>query len=75
MVIWGDSDRIVTTAYGAAYAAAIRRARFEIVRDAGHLPQIEQPVATLALIDDYLRDRNDQVESSLAHELATNETP
>jgi pimeloyl-ACP methyl ester carboxylesterase len=43
LVIWGDSDRIVTPAYGAAYAAAFRQARVEIVRDAGHLPQIEQP--------------------------------
>jgi pimeloyl-ACP methyl ester carboxylesterase len=56
LVIWGDSDRIVTPAYGAAYAAAFGRARLEIVRGAGHLPQIEQPAATFALIDDYVRD-------------------
>jgi pimeloyl-ACP methyl ester carboxylesterase len=56
LLIWGDSDRIATPAYGAAYAAAISRARFEIVRDAGHLPQIEQPAATFALIDEYVRD-------------------
>jgi pimeloyl-ACP methyl ester carboxylesterase len=30
------------------------KARFEIVRDAGHLPQIEQPTATFALIDDFV---------------------
>jgi pimeloyl-ACP methyl ester carboxylesterase len=56
LVIWGDSDRIVTPAYGAAYAAAFDNGRLELVRDAGHLPQIEQPVATFALIDAYLRD-------------------
>ena len=56
LVIWGDSDRIVTPAYGAAFAAAVDRARLEIVRDAGHLPQIEQPAATFALIDDYVLD-------------------
>jgi pimeloyl-ACP methyl ester carboxylesterase len=56
LVIWGDSDRIVTPAYGAAYAAAFGQARLEIIRDAGHLPQIEQPAATFALIDDYVRD-------------------
>ena len=55
LVIWGDSDRIVTPAYGAAYAAAFADGRLAIVRDAGHLPQIEQPAATFALIDDYLR--------------------
>ncbi len=61
LVIWGDSDRIVTPAYGAAYAAAFGQARLEIVRDAGHLPQIEQPVATFALIDEYARDREDRL--------------
>lgn len=51
LVIWGDSDRIVTPAYGAAYADAFQNARFAIVENAGHLPQIEQPAATFALID------------------------
>ena len=63
LVIWGASDRIVTPAYGAAYAAAFGQARIEIVRDAGHLPQIEQPAATFALVDDYVRDPGDRVES------------
>jgi pimeloyl-ACP methyl ester carboxylesterase len=71
LVIWGDSDRIVTPAYGAAYAAAFDRARLEIVRDAGHLPQIEQPAATFALIDDYVRDPEGRIESSPGPELAT----
>ncbi|WP_255807922.1 alpha/beta fold hydrolase [Deinococcus sp. KNUC1210] len=53
LVIWGDSDRIVTPAYGAAFAAALPGARFEIVERAGHLPQIEQPAATFALIDGF----------------------
>jgi len=53
--IWGDSDRIVTPAYGAAYIAAFPNGRFEIVQEAGHLPQIEQPAATLSLIDDFVR--------------------
>jgi pimeloyl-ACP methyl ester carboxylesterase len=26
-----------------------------VVKDAGHLPQIEQPVATFALIDAYVK--------------------
>lgn len=54
LVIWGDSDRIVTPAYGQAYANAFKNASFEIVKDAGHLPQIEQPAATFALIDNFV---------------------
>lgn len=56
LVIWGDSDRIVTPAYGQTYAKAFKNARFEIVKDAGHLPQIEQPAATFKLIDAYVNN-------------------
>ena len=55
LLLWGESDRIVTPAYGAAYADAFGDGRLEVVPKAGHLPQIEQPDATFALIDAYLR--------------------
>ena len=55
LVVWGEADRIVTPAYGAAYAAAFPKARFERIPKAGHLPQIEQPAATFAVIDEFLR--------------------
>ncbi len=48
LVLWGDSDRIVAPAYGQALAAAFPQAQFAIIAEAGHLPQIEQPAATLA---------------------------
>jgi pimeloyl-ACP methyl ester carboxylesterase len=51
LAIWGDSDGIVTPAYGAAYTAAFPNGRLEVIKDAGHLPQIEQPAPTLAVID------------------------
>jgi pimeloyl-ACP methyl ester carboxylesterase len=51
LAIWGDSDGIVTPAYGAAFAGAFQNGRLVVVTDAGHLPQIEQPAATFALID------------------------
>jgi pimeloyl-ACP methyl ester carboxylesterase len=51
LAIWGDSDGIVSPAYGAAFAGAFASGRFEVVKDAGHLPQIEQPAATFSLID------------------------
>lgn len=55
LLLWGESDRIVTPAYGAAYAEAFGDGRLEVIPKAGHLPQIEQPDATFALIDEYLR--------------------
>lgn len=53
LVLWGESDRVFTPGYGAAYAAAFADARFEVIPKAGHLPQIEQPEATFAAIDAY----------------------
>ncbi|MFE3112905.1 alpha/beta fold hydrolase [Kitasatospora indigofera] len=54
LLLWGESDRIVTPAYGAAYADAFADGSLKVVPGAGHLPQIEQPDATTALIDAHL---------------------
>jgi pimeloyl-ACP methyl ester carboxylesterase len=43
LLLWGAQDRIVTPAYGRAYAAAIPGARFAIIDAAGHFPHVEQP--------------------------------
>jgi len=43
LVLWGDSDQIVDPEYGRAYAAAIHGAGFQLLRDTGHLPQLETP--------------------------------
>jgi pimeloyl-ACP methyl ester carboxylesterase len=42
-VIWGASDRIVTPTYGRAFASLIPGARFAVIDQAGHQPEIEQP--------------------------------
>ncbi|MGW5249116.1 alpha/beta fold hydrolase [Streptomyces sp. NPDC004129] len=54
LALWGESDRIVTPAYGAAYAAAFGDGRLVVVPEAGHLPHIERPEATFAAIDAFL---------------------
>jgi len=43
LVLWGESDRIVDADYGGAYAAAIPMARFQLLTDTGHSPQLETP--------------------------------
>ena len=51
-VIWGESDRIATPAYGRAYAESFgTQAQLVLIPEAGHLPHIEQPAATRAVID------------------------
>ena len=54
LVLWGDSDRIVTPGYGQALAAMFPQAQFTIVSQAGHLPQIEQPATTFGALDAYI---------------------
>jgi pimeloyl-ACP methyl ester carboxylesterase len=43
LVVWGEADRIADPEYGRAYAAALPRARFRLIENSGHLPQIETP--------------------------------
>jgi pimeloyl-ACP methyl ester carboxylesterase len=50
LVLWGSQDGIVTPEYGQEYARQIPGARFEMIEDAGHLPQIEQPMRTAQVI-------------------------
>ena len=54
LVLWGASDRIVTPAYGRAYADLIPGARFEIIEGAGHHPELEQPRAFVDAVANFL---------------------
>lgn len=56
LVVWGDSDGVVTPEYGRAFAAAIPGARFEVIAEAGHLPQLEQPGAVFDMLDGFLAE-------------------
>jgi len=57
LLLWGESDGIVTPAYGRAFAERIPGARFEVIADAGHVPQIEQPEAFVASVARFLGER------------------
>jgi pimeloyl-ACP methyl ester carboxylesterase len=50
LVLWGDGDRIAGLEYGRAYANSIPTARFQVLTDVGHLPQVEKPDAVLHAI-------------------------
>ena len=51
LVLWGESDRIVTLEYGRRLVEALgKHARLEVIERAGHLPHVEQPDATLKAI-------------------------
>jgi pimeloyl-ACP methyl ester carboxylesterase len=52
LVLWGESDGIVDPDYGRAYAAAIPMARFQLLSETGHSPQLETPDQVLHAIWD-----------------------
>jgi pimeloyl-ACP methyl ester carboxylesterase len=56
LVLWGESDRIVTPEYGSAYAGLIPGARFETIAGAGHHPEIEQPEVFADRVLAFLRE-------------------
>jgi pimeloyl-ACP methyl ester carboxylesterase len=53
LVVWGKSDRVVDVDYGRLFAESIPGSRFEVVPEAGHLPQIERLQDTARLIGDF----------------------
>jgi pimeloyl-ACP methyl ester carboxylesterase len=55
LLLWGESDRVVTPDYGRAYSRLIPGARFELIERAGHHPEIEQPDSFVDRIAAFLR--------------------
>ena len=53
LVVWGAADRIVPPAHGTAYAEALPDARFVIIEDGGHLPQLETPAKVRDLVVEF----------------------
>ena len=56
LVVWGESDGIVDTEYGRAFAAAIPGAKFLLLSGTGHVPQVETPEKLLDAIWNYGKD-------------------
>lgn len=54
LVVSGASDRVVTVGHGRAVAAAVPGAAFAEVPAAGHLPHLEAPEATWAVLDPFV---------------------
>jgi pimeloyl-ACP methyl ester carboxylesterase len=54
LVLWGESDRVVAPDYGRRYAALIPGARFEVIAEAGHHPELEQPEEFVSRIARFL---------------------
>ncbi|HXQ53264.1 MAG TPA: alpha/beta fold hydrolase [Stellaceae bacterium] len=56
LVLWGEEDRIIPPAYGAAFARLIPGARLTMVPRAGHLPHVERPDLVIPSIQRFIAD-------------------
>jgi len=54
-VIWGESDRVVSPAYGRIYHESIPGSRFTTISEAGHYPYLEQPDKFAAIATQFLK--------------------
>lgn len=54
LVVWGEADRLSSPTAGKQITAEIPGAKFNLIPNAGHLPQIEQPAAFHALVSPFL---------------------
>jgi pimeloyl-ACP methyl ester carboxylesterase len=66
LVLWGESDRIVTPKYGRAYAQSIPGAQFQVIPAAGHYPYLEQPEAFVAAVAAFLQEGEPQASPQIA---------
>ena len=55
LLIWGKSDRTVPLSQSDSVRAALPRAAFHVIDDAGHLPNIEQAATVDSLMVHFLR--------------------
>jgi pimeloyl-ACP methyl ester carboxylesterase len=55
LLVWGQDDRLVPLAYADEFKRRLGRSRLEVVKGAGHAPHLEQPEATAAVVQAFLK--------------------
>ncbi len=54
LIVWGEDDALVSAVYAQEFAARIANARVEIIKDCGHVPQVEQLGILKPLVANFL---------------------
>ena len=54
LVIWGEDDALIPVHYAQEYGRLIPHSRVEVIADCGHVPQVEKPDVTAALVKEFL---------------------
>ncbi len=55
LLVWGENDRVVPLSCGERYAQSMPNARLEIVPQAGHLVELEEPQTLATMIGEYVK--------------------
>lgn len=42
LIIWGEDDALISSVYAKEFAQRIANSRVEIIKDCGHVPQVER---------------------------------
>lgn len=50
LIVWGKDDKLISSAYAEEFGRQIAGSRVEVLDECGHIPQLEQPEKTLALV-------------------------
>ena len=57
LVIWGNRDKVLAPRWAKTFMALLPNAGGEMVADAGHMPMVDKPEHTAALISDFVSRR------------------
>ena len=55
LILWGAQDRLIPSEYGQRFARDIAGARLVVFPQLGHVPQEEDPAATLAVVREFIQ--------------------
>ena len=54
MIIWGEDDALISSVYAKEFADRIANSRIEIIKDCGHVPQVERLEIVMPLVAKFL---------------------
>ncbi len=54
LIVWGEHDAVLPVDHGHAAQEAMPGSRLEIFEDAGHLPQLHDPVRFIRVVEDFV---------------------
>jgi len=55
LIVWGEDDALVSSVYAKEFAARIANSRFEIIKNCGHVPQVERLETLKPLVQKFLQ--------------------